>query len=251
MVVNAAAAGFDGVGLRLDLDPPGRSEVASLARRLDRERLGLVDVEVIRIGNEDREGSSRLISAAGQLGARTVLVVSDHPDRASTIDRYHELCELAAAAGCRATLEFMRFTSVPDLATALDVVEAVDHPASGVLVDALHLARSGWTLAGLAAVGRGVITHVQICDAPAGPPPRGLDGLAHEARHSRLLPGTGILELTDLLRAIPEVPVSVEVQNDHARGRFAPHDLARRAAAAGRDVLAAADQPRSTGYDAQ
>ena len=251
MIVNAAAAGFDGVGLRFDLDPPSDAELVALARRLDSEGLGVVDVEVVRIGNEDPHATSRLIAAAGQLGARTVLVVSDLDDRSATINRYGELCDLATTAGCRATLEFMRFTSVPDLASALEVVAAVNRSGSGVLVDALHLARCGWKLDELVPIAPGVITHVQICDAPATPPPGRVAGLVDEARHARLLPGAGDLALADLLRAIPDVPVSVEVQSDRARAEFAPSDLARRAAAAGRAALAAADQPRSTGYDPQ
>jgi len=46
----------------LFLDPPSDGELAALARRLDREGLSVVDVEVVRIGNEDRHTGNVLVT---------------------------------------------------------------------------------------------------------------------------------------------------------------------------------------------
>jgi sugar phosphate isomerase/epimerase len=61
---------------------------------------------------------------------------------------------------------------------------------------------------------------MQLCDAPREAPP--LDGLAHEARNERLMPGEGGLALEDLLDALPDnVAISVEVPRSSDVGRSA------------------------------
>ena len=50
---------------------------------------------------------------------------------------------MAAAAGMETTMEFGPGLSVPDLPTALDAVRAVDRPDFRLLIDTMHLVRSG------------------------------------------------------------------------------------------------------------
>jgi sugar phosphate isomerase/epimerase len=103
-----------------------------------------------------------------------------------------------------------------------------------VIVDALHLARSGGTPADVAALvartpGRFPVVH--LCDAPAVPRSDSPEALAEESREDRLLPGDGELPLLRLLaatagsRAFVEAPV-------RASSGVAFAERARRAAAA-------------------
>jgi len=227
LIHNAAAATFDAVGLRLDLDPPTRAELRSLRSALDSTGLALLDVEVVRIGTHDAATIAGVIEAAAELGARHILVVSDLDDDRATTAALAELSEQACAAGVRVVVEFMRFTGIRTVQQAFDVVEATADPSIGVLVDPLHLARSGGHPTQLATLDPSRFAYVQLCDAPIHAPSGGLEALIEEARHSRLLPGSGELPLDELLQAVPLVPISVEVHNDGARSHYPPDELAK------------------------
>jgi sugar phosphate isomerase/epimerase len=78
---------------------------------------------------------------------------------------------------------------------------------------------------------------VQLCDAPRTAPDGGPEALADEARHRRLLPGAGELDLAALIAAVPPyLPFSVEVQSDQL---FAEFTVRQRAVAAFRAATAA------------
>ena len=237
VVEAAAAAGFDACGLRLDPAATSEHAVAAIGRSLAATGVRLLDVEVIRM----RPGAAAvtyrpLVDLAARLGAPWVLTVSDIPDEPERLDRLAELAELATAAGVGISLEFMAFTAVRTLADAVAAVAVV--PSCRVLVDALHLARTGGTAADVARHGDR-LAYVQLCDAPRTAPAGGPDGLAAEARHDRLLPGAGQLDLHGLVAAVPAaVPISVEVQSDRLAAELSVRQRAEAAFRAGAAVLA-------------
>jgi sugar phosphate isomerase/epimerase len=95
------------------------------------------------------------------------------------------------------------------VADAHRVVSTAAQPNAGVLVDALHLSRSGGTPGDLRTLDPLWLSYCQICDARAEPP--AVDGLRAEARTDRLYPGLGALPLTALLDALPAgVTIGVE-----------------------------------------
>lgn len=226
-IESARRAGFDAVGLRPAAAELDRRGAAGLARAIADSGLTLLDVEVIRLGEpEPAVEPERLVDVAAELGARFALVVSHHVDPGRTA---HELDRLAqiAAGRLRLALEFMRFTAVATLADALDVVERTGRADVGVIVDALHLQRSGGIPADLSAIPPGRLAYVQLCDAVAASPPDA-QGLAEEARHHRLLPGAGALPLRELVGQLdPAVPLSVEVQSDELARTVPPGPRAR------------------------
>jgi len=114
--------------------------------------------------------------------------------------------------GMTADLEFMPWTAVPDAQAALRTVRAAASPANaGILVDALHFARSHTTLDDLRALPRELLHYAQICDAPAGKDFT-VEQMVHTARCERLLPGEGGIDLAGLFGALPaDLPISVEV----------------------------------------
>ena len=136
------------------------------------------------------------------------------------------------AHGLQAVLEFFPWTSVPDLATALDVIAASGDPDLGVLVDTLHFNRSGSSLADLArALPRMPFLH--LCDAPVRPPYTTED-LFFAGRVERLPPGAGQIPLAPILRALPaDLPLALEIPMTglcKARGPGAAAALALQAA---------------------
>jgi hypothetical protein len=90
-------------------------------------------------------------------------------------------------------------------------------------------------LAALRAADPGLLTYVQLCDAPLAAPPDPV----HEARAARLLPGEGQLPLPDLLTALPDgIPVTVEAPR--AADDTSPEEFAARARLALDSVLSRA-----------
>lgn len=215
MIQNAAAACFDAVGLRFDLDPPTSKELRLLGSALDATGLVLLDIEVIRIGTHTPSMMKSIINAAGELKAQFLLVVSDINDDAETTNSLIEISQQAQTFGIRVVLEFMQFTGIRDMRQAFAVVEATGDASIGVLIDPLHLARSGGHPSQISASDQMRLPYLQWCDAPGHEPEGGLDALIHEARNTRLPTGAGDLPLHELLRAVPRVPISVEVQNPH------------------------------------
>ena len=68
------------------------------------------------------------------------------PDLSRFTDRLAAVSDLASRYGLRAVLEFFPWTVVPDLGAAVTMVDAVERPQLGILVDTLHFNRSASTL---------------------------------------------------------------------------------------------------------
>lgn len=228
MMQNATKAGFNGIGFRFDLDLPDASEIRRLQSSCRMHGLAVLDLEVVRIGDEDPETTKMLFDAAGQLGAKNVVVVSDTDDIGYVIDRFGEICDMALRVQCRASLEFMGFTGIADLATALHVINQVGHEASGLIIDALHVQRCGVTSEDIAGLDKSLVTHLQLCDGPVNGPVSNHD-LAYEARHNRLMPGLGEFALARLIADVGPCDTAVEVQNDAYQTAMTPSDLAQHA----------------------
>jgi sugar phosphate isomerase/epimerase len=149
------------------------------------------------------------------------------------------LCDRAAERGLLVHLEFLPWSNVPDIGAAWDVVRRSGRPNGGVSIDAWHLARSGGGPSSVASIPGDRILALQLCDAPREPE----TDLTHASLHERRLPGDGDLDLPGLVRALDEIgaapPIGVEVFSDSLHA-LAPHDVARRAGAAVRAVLASA-----------
>ncbi|MDO9313666.1 MAG: sugar phosphate isomerase/epimerase [Burkholderiaceae bacterium] len=252
VVVCAAAAGFTGANLRLGPARLGeRPWPLEAGAPMMRETLaalrdtGVVvsDVELIRLQAQTRaDEHDMLFNTAARLGARRVIAVGDDADHARLADRLAAVCERAVGHGLRIELEFMVFTEVKNLAQALAVLRAAGQPNAGLLLDPLHLARSGSPFANIAALDPALLSFVQLCDAPAQAPQTAA-GIGEEARFDRLLPGEGGLPLGQFFAALPPgLDVSVETPLAHERGRLPPLTRARLMADAARRCL------QQTGY---
>lgn len=152
----------------------------------------------------------RVLDTLAEIGSRRLSIVGWDADRTRLVEHLGMICAAAAGYGVEATLEFMPYSAVRSVADAVDVLAQVDAPNLDILVDALHLARSGGSPSDLQAVDPKRLSVVQICDAPAQSP--GPDKLADESRNRRLHPGDGDLPLRDLLAILPPgIAIEVEV----------------------------------------
>jgi sugar phosphate isomerase/epimerase len=237
----AARGGWDGVGLWVDGHWTDRTTV-DVRRALADAGIPAVDVEVLWIkpGPPDPE-HVRILEVGAAVGARNALCVSSDPDRGATIAKYAALCAHARTVGMRVSLEFGLFTEVKTIDAALSIIDASGDPGAALLVDPLHLARSGGTPADVAAVPRERFAYAQFCDAPAtGPRADDPKGIIEEAVDGRLQCGEGALPLPALLDALPgHLWLAIELRSRALReGWPDPVERARVTAEATRRFLA-------------
>lgn len=217
----AARAGYDFVGLRTNrvtTDEPlyaltdDRQLMRETKARLTGTGVRVLDIELARMGPEqDARSYLPLLEVAAELDARDVIGQLPDPDRARATERFAELCDLARPLGIHVNLEFPSWTETPDLATATEVLEAVNRPNAGILVDMLHFGRSGSSLEQLSRLPRHWFRYAHLCDAPAEAP-ADKRGLIHAARCERLFPGEGGLGVREILACMPDdIPYALEI----------------------------------------
>jgi sugar phosphate isomerase/epimerase len=246
----AAACGYDHVGIRLLPAMAGgiayslmddEAGLKETLARLDATGITVADLEVVAFRPETETASfAAFFETGARLGARNILVAAYDPDLARFADRYAGFCEAAAPYGLTADLEFMPWTFVPNLATANRIVAQAGQPNAGVLVDALHFDRSNSSIAELARVPAHRLHYWQLCDGLAERPAT-TDQMIHAARHERIFPGEGGIDLVPLARAMPaDIAISIEVPTAELAKTVDAKTRAQRALAAARNVIAAA-----------
>lgn len=232
----AGEIGYAAVGLRLHPAfqgapfytlRPGSAEMRSVKVALQQAGIAVYDIEFVVIDEAFSVSELLLVlESAGELGARRLSVCGDDPDKGRFIDKLTALAALAGEFGMGVDLEIMPWRRIGTLATAVEAAEGTRRANVGVLIDALHLSRSGAVPADLKSVSKGLIQSVQLCDAVAERPADNA-AVVVEARGGRLLPGHGALPLRDLLEVVPsDARLSVEVPNtglpaeQHAKAIF-------------------------------
>jgi len=173
--------------------------------------------------------------AAEALGAETINLAhfGGRPvSEQALVDAVGAIAMRARGHGVRLTLEFLPESAIPDLATAQRIARAVGADNLGVMLDTWHFARTGGTVAQLAALEAGVISGLQISDRREPAP-----GTVYAPMSGRLLPGEGELPLVEWLGTLlgrnPRLTVGVEVFSDQLSGLPAEEVAGRVAASAG------------------
>jgi sugar phosphate isomerase/epimerase len=231
-ILAATAGGFDATGLWVEPDKWTAATLAAARAALADSGLELLDVEVIWIKpGDDLDAHKACIDIGAELGAKNVLCVSSDPDMGATAARLAALCEHAEGSAMRVALEFGIFTEVKNLAMALALLDAVAHPLRALLIDPIHVDRSGSAIADIAALDPALLPYAQFCDAPAErPDPADFNAVIVDAIDLRRQCGEGGLPLAALYRALPPgIPLSIELRSIALRERFP--DLGERARA--------------------
>lgn len=224
----AAAAGYDSAGLRLiaplglDLAHPIVGDKALIGRLKSlSSELGVdfLDGEVFTLtpATDVREWQAVLETAA-ELSMPLMQITSEDPDRNRAADNLARIAGMAADHGIAMAIEFMRWRTAATIEDAAELAGLSGARNVGILLDALHLSRSGGSPAAVAALPSDLILYLQLCDAGAEMPADDPSCIA-EARGGRLQPGTGALWLRELMDVLPaDIAISVETPNsaDHA-----------------------------------
>ncbi len=171
------------------------------------------------IDSEDvfRFGENELFTMAGALGARSVNAVDVFGgpwDTDGAAEAFAGLCTRAAEYGLLVQIEWLPWSKIPDLATALAVVDRADQPNGGLNIDAWHVVRSGTDLDDLGRLPGHRILGIQLCDGPLEPE----DNLIEATLHNRQLPGRGQFDLDGMVAALvatgTRAPWGIEVFSD-------------------------------------
>lgn len=228
----AARAGFRQVALRLiggdphdppvDMAPLVRSEreLAEVRAILAGEGLAIREIEVLMLEPHTDVAASRpMIETAAMLGARHLVVCVGDPDLSRAADLLAAAVLLARAHGLLIELEFLPYTALKTIDAAAALIEASKAADVGILVDALHLTRSGGGAIDVARQLPDRLRCLQLCDAPLARPA----DLIGESRGHRLAPGSGWIDLAALVRAMPEgTAISIEAPNVGREAEIGP-----------------------------
>jgi sugar phosphate isomerase/epimerase len=176
------------------------------------------------------------LDVLGELGVPLINVVSLDPDLARTFDQFAALTELAAQRNIGTVVEPVPSLTVGDLATALAAIKYVGRPDFRLLIDTMHIVRSGAGAADLAAIDPDHIGYAQLNDTTLAPR---IDNYMEEAMFERMVPGEGELPLHALLSVLRgDVVIEIEVpQRSLALDGVSPIDRLRPCVAAARRLL--------------
>ncbi len=216
----ARQGGFDACGMWVDPNATWDASALHKTRQaIDDTGVQLVDVEAgwLDAGDTATDDHKVLIEAGLELGARNVLMVCRNAERSEAIAQFNAVCELAGDA-IRVCLEFGEFTEVKSLEDASGFISHVPHPAAGILVDLMHLNRSGDALPDLS---ERLFPYVQACDFwQSSVAKTGMDYIV-AAVDERCCLGEGEAPLENITRVCEaDIDVSLEIRSKDLREQF-------------------------------
>lgn len=246
LVDAASRTGYDAVSLRLSPFRAGEAQhpmfdgspmLRETEARLRDTGLGVLDVEVLFIHPaRDVRDFVQVFETAQRLGARNALTLIDIADRSLAVEKYVQLCELAAPFGISCALEFAAWLGIGSIQSAYAVLSAAAQPNGTMLLDPFHLFRSGGKIGDIVAIDPARLHYAQFCDANATPP-KTTAGISEEARFDRMLPGEGGLPLRAFLDALPrDIALGLEVPNRALAGKVGLDERLRNTLSAAKRV---------------
>ena len=225
MVQIAARTGYDFVSLRLILmgvageaqcQPLDKQMIRQTKAALDETGIGLLDIELARIvADRDPQTYVPAMEAGARLGAKHVISsawTTDRTDRDFIVERYAQICDLAAPFGLTVELEFPSFSRLTSLAEAADIVRTANRDNGGLLLDTLYYHFSNISLDELTALPPEWFHFLHICDTVEEIPAT-REGKIQIARDERLYVGEGCIDFCSLLDHLPRIPLSIELPN--------------------------------------
>jgi sugar phosphate isomerase/epimerase len=232
----AAAGGFKSVGLRITGRRP-EDEYPSVVGNpaMIRKIRDLASDKGLRLSSTIGYGffpdlkmgdHARVVEATAELGINLVMLNVYFEQPLAFIDTFAEFCALAKQHRIRVGIEFMPFSGLKTIEQSDEVITRSGAKNGGIIVDALHLARSGGSPADLAKIDPARIFIGQICDGKKTTRPPTDEELRAEARAHRLYPGEGDFLLHELVAALP---AGIELEYEVPRSDQDGMPLAERA----------------------
>ena len=226
VVYAAAEAGFNAVGIWCDLETWTNEHTEKVKKALTDTGITALDIEVVWFQpGEALDAHDRFVDIAKAVDAKNILCVSSETDISDTKKRFKHLCQLTEGSDIRVSLEFLAITEIDSLAKAVEVVSDVAHPAGGILIDALHLQRTGSGVEDIVELAQArsdspiysetrLLPYIQLCDANETLEDQSYEGILEDAVFLRKLLGEGQLPLEEILQAVDtDLPLSLEIRS--------------------------------------
>ncbi|WP_339718313.1 TIM barrel protein [uncultured Maritimibacter sp.] len=213
-----------------------REDVAAFRTACSDSGVGVHNVEVFSIGPETKVVDfSAALDLGAEIGATRLTALVQDSDRGRASDGLGALADAAAARGIAVSIEFMKFSECRSIGAGEGLLLDIGHDNLSLLVDPLHLFRTGGTVADLVATDPGLIGAAQICDGPMEAPKSPFG----EAVEDRGIPGEGAFPLADFLAALPpNTPIDMEVPMKRlAKAGVGPVERAQRLVDASRALV--------------
>ena len=226
----AKEAGYDYVSLRtIPMHLPGEPEFLldkdpalfeATKKALKEYDMPLMDIELARVRPDlDIEEYEPAFEKAAELGGTDVLGSIWTRDKAYYVEKVGRIAEMAKKYGLCYNVEFLPWAGVRNLQEDITLVDTVGADNLYIMVDTLHAGRAGVTAAELKRTDPKYFRFIHLCDGPAGPDGDPvLDNIKDElmlftAREGRLYPGEGVMDIAGMVKAMPDIPLSIELPN--------------------------------------
>lgn len=226
----AKEAGYDFVSLRtIPMHLPGEPEFlpqkdpklfADIQAALKEYDMPVMDIELARIRKDlDINEYEPAFETAAKLGATDVLGSVWTRDRAWYTETAGKVADMAKKYGLKYNIEFLPWAGVRNLQEDITLIDDLYRDNVFVMVDTLHAGRAGVTGAELARTPRKYFNFIHLCDGPAGPDGDPVldnikdDLMLFTAREGRMYPGEGAMAIADMIKALPDIPLSIELPN--------------------------------------
>ena len=206
----AADAGFDGVSIWTAHHDWAVADDMTSDEYFEyhRERgLSIPSSEVL-LDWADTEENRHILDVSAHAGASYVIAATIEPGLPAAAG-LATLCDLAAERGLSISLEFLPFSGLPNIAAAVQVLEAADRENLGLVIDLWHWQRGGPDLATLRSMPPERIHLLQLNDAAPEPD----DELMLDSM-KRLLPGEGAVDIAEVLDTLAEMGASPVVVSE-------------------------------------
>jgi sugar phosphate isomerase/epimerase len=236
VIAAAPAGGFNSVSIRVTgraVNEPfhdivgNKAAIAEMRKRLDGDGVRMSNLSTYHLTPDvTLEHLKPVLDTAVQLKSEIMVVTCADPDEQRWTDFVTAYADLAATYNQQMAFECVAFSQCNNLDKGYRIIKNVNRPNFGMLVDPLHVARSGGSAAQLAKMESNRFIFAQLCDARREKPAN-MD-LRTEARTGRLYPGKGELPLYDILDAMPrDIEIELEMPHpDHAS--MTPAEVSRR-----------------------
>ncbi|TXG93705.1 MAG: hypothetical protein E6R09_18665 [Rhodocyclaceae bacterium] len=242
LIEYAAQTGYGSISLWVQppaLFPPMLATPAmarDIASALAANGIALGNLEVFNINSDHPVSAFEDTLAFGAaLGAQSATAINFGPHRSDIAERLAAFHKLCARLGMATYVEPISMGATRTLADGVALIDAAGVDARLVL-DCLHLIRTGGSPESIAAIAPATIGYVQLCDGLLA---IAEDEIGVEATANRLYPCEGEFPLAEILRAVPAaVQLGVEVPSlDRQKQGQSPLQRAKEAMAATRGLL--------------
>lgn len=159
----AYSSGFKSSGMWVDPSTSWNGNALKKTKKAINETgIELIDVEVVWLekSNKINDKQKLILDVALELEARNILIVSRHDNYEDSILQFRDICEWVGNK-IKVCLEFGEFTKIKTLEESKQFVKLVDHNSAGILIDLMHLNRSGEEIPNIE---DNIFPYIQVCD---------------------------------------------------------------------------------------